>query len=100
MTPEPVVKAAQLVKTGKTYALGFPVDTKMPAYPPRGFKITVVQPGKAGIPVLGPSKTTYNDGNIEGWVGVGSQLDGLGQSASSTSITTATSCSILRIRPA
>ena len=50
----------------------------MPAYPPRAFKITVVQPGQAGIPGLGPSKTTYNDDIIEGWVGVGSQLDGLG----------------------
>ena len=78
MTPELVVKAASLVKTGKTYALGIPVDSKTPAYPPRAFKITVVQPGQAGIPGLGPSKTTYNDDIIEGWVGVGSQLDGLG----------------------
>jgi hypothetical protein len=38
MTPELVVKAAGLVKTGKTYSLGFPVDSKMPAYPPRAFK--------------------------------------------------------------
>jgi kynurenine formamidase len=72
------LKAAQLVKTGKTYALGIAVDSATPAYPPRGFKITVVQPGQAGIPGLGPSKTTYNDDIIEGWVGVGSQLDGLG----------------------
>ena len=33
MTPELVLKAAQLVKTGKTYALGFPLDSKMPAWP-------------------------------------------------------------------
>jgi kynurenine formamidase len=78
MKPELVVKAAQLVKTGKTYALGIPVDSKTPAYPPRGFKITVVQPGQAGNPGLGPNKATYNDDIIEGWVGVGSQLDGLG----------------------
>ena len=39
---------------------------------------TVVQPGQAGIPGLGPNKATYNDDIIEGWVGVGSQLDGLG----------------------
>ena len=67
-----------LIKTGKTYALGIPVDSKTPAYPPRAFKITIVQPGQAGIPGLGPSKTTYNDDIIEGWVGIGSQLDGLG----------------------
>lgn len=78
LTPELALKAAQLVKTGKVYALGISVDSKTPAYPPRGFKITVVQPGQAGIPGLGPSKTTYNDDIIEGWVGIGSQLDGLG----------------------
>jgi kynurenine formamidase len=78
MTPELVVKAAGLIKTGKTYALGIPVDTKTPAYPPRSFKITIVQPGQAGSPGLGPSKTTYNDDIIDTWVGIGSQLDGLG----------------------
>ena len=78
LTPELALKAAQLVKTGKVYALGIPVDNKTPAYPPRGFKITVVQPGQAGSPGMGPSKTTYNDDIIEGWVGVGSQIDGLG----------------------
>jgi kynurenine formamidase len=78
ITPELVVKAAQLVKTGKTYALGIETSSKTPAYPPRGFKITIVQPGQAGIPGLGPSKTTYNDDIIDGWVGVGSQIDGLG----------------------
>jgi kynurenine formamidase len=78
MTPELVVKAASLVKTGKTYALGIPVDSKTPAYPPRTFKITVVQPGQAGNPGLGPNKATYNDDILETWVGIGSQLDGLG----------------------
>jgi hypothetical protein len=61
MKPELVVKAASLIKTGKTYALGIPVDSKTPAYPPRAFKITIVQPGQAGSPGLGPTKTTYND---------------------------------------
>ena len=78
MTPELVVKAASLVKTGKTYALGIPVDTKTPAYPPRTFKITIVQPGQAGNSGLGPNKATYNDDILDTWVGIGSQLDGLG----------------------
>jgi kynurenine formamidase len=78
MTPELIVKATQLVKTGKTYALGIETNTKTPAFPPRSFKITIVQPGQAGIPGLGPSKTTYNDDIIDGWVGIGSQIDGLG----------------------
>jgi hypothetical protein len=100
MTPELVLKAASLVKTGKTYALGIPVDSKTPAYPPRGFKITIVQPGQAGIPGLGPSKTTYNDDILETWVGIGSSSTVSAISASSTSTTTATSCSILPIPPA
>ena len=78
MKPELVVKAAQLIKTGKTYALGIETNSKTPAYPPRTFKVTIVQPGQAGIEGLGPSKTTYNDDIIDGWVGVGSQIDGLG----------------------
>ncbi|MFK4506940.1 cyclase family protein [Bradyrhizobium daqingense] len=78
MTPELVVKAASLVKTGKTYALGMAVDSKTPAYPPRDYKITVVQPGQAGSSGLGPNKATYNDDILNTWVGVGSQLDGLG----------------------
>jgi kynurenine formamidase len=78
MTPELIVKAAQLVKLGKTYGLGIETNNKTPAFPPRSFKITIVQPGQAGIPGLGPSKTTYNDDIIDGWVGIGSQIDGLG----------------------
>ena len=58
MTPELVVKAASLVKTGKTYALGIPVTPQTPAYPPRAFKLTIVQPGQAGSPGLGPNKAT------------------------------------------
>jgi kynurenine formamidase len=78
LKPELVLKAAQLIKLGKTYALGIETSSKTPAYPPRGFKITIVQPGQAGIPGLGPNKLTYNDDIIDGWVGIGSQLDGLG----------------------
>ncbi|OPY97243.1 polyketide cyclase [Bradyrhizobium sacchari] len=78
MTPELVVKAASLVKTGKTYALGIPVTPQTPAYPPRTFKLTIVQPGQAGSPGLGPNKATYNDDILDTWVGIGSQLDGLG----------------------
>ncbi|MBJ7404398.1 MAG: cyclase family protein [Bradyrhizobium sp.] len=78
MTPELVMKAASLVKTGKTYALGMAVTSQTPAYPPRSYKITIVQPGQAGSPGLGPNKATYNDDILDSWVGVGSQLDGLG----------------------
>src|ERR1700748_3668131 len=78
MTPELVVKAAGLIKTGKTYALGIPVDTKTPAYPPRTFKITIVQPGQAGNQGPAPNTPTYKRDIIDTWVGIGSQIDGLG----------------------
>jgi kynurenine formamidase len=78
ITPELVVKAAQLVKLGKTYNLGIETNSKTPAFPPRNFKVTIVQPGQAGISGLGPNNATYNDDIIDGWVGIGSQIDGLG----------------------
>jgi len=78
ITPDLIVKAAQLVKVGKAYNLGIETNAKTPAFPPRSFKLTIVQPGQAGSPGLGPNKTTYNDDIIDGWVGVGSQIDGLG----------------------
>jgi kynurenine formamidase len=78
MSPDIVVKAAGLIKTGKVYALGIETNSKTPAYPPRTFKVLVLQPGQAGGNGLGPNKTTYNDDIIEGWVGIGSQIDGLG----------------------
>src|SRR6478609_10606800 len=78
MSPDIVMKAAGLIKTGKTYGLGIETNSKTPAFPPRTFKVLVLQPGQAGGNELGPNKTTYNDDIIEGWVGVGSQIDGLG----------------------
>ena len=38
----------------------------------------MVQPGQVGGTSLGGTKTTYNDDIYMGWVGTGSQLDGLG----------------------
>lgn len=73
-----VLKAAQLIKTGKTYGLAIDTNSKTPAFPPRTFNVIILQPGQVGTSGLGPSKTTYNDDIINGWVGIGSQIDGLG----------------------
>ena len=78
LTPQLALEAAKLVKTGKVYQLGVETNSKTPAYPPRTFGVTILQPGQTGGTSLGPTKTTYNDDIITGWVGVGSQLDGLG----------------------
>jgi len=78
LTPERALAASKLVTTGKVYSLGITVGPDTPAYPPRGCSITVVQPGQQAGGVLGHSHTNYNDDILSCWVGIGTQLDGLG----------------------
>lgn len=78
VTPAKTLAATRLVTKGKTYRLGIETNKDTPAYPPRTFAITIVQPSQVAGGSLGPTKTTYNDDMITGWLGVGSQLDGLG----------------------
>jgi kynurenine formamidase len=63
---------------GKAYRLGIETNKDTPAFPPRTFSIIILQPGPTAGGSLGPTKTTYNDDIINGWVGIGSQLDGVG----------------------
>jgi kynurenine formamidase len=77
VTPEKTLGATKLVTRGKAYRLGIETNKNTPAYPPRTFSLTVLQPGQAGGTTLGPNKLSGNDDIITGWVGVGSQLDGL-----------------------
>jgi kynurenine formamidase len=78
VTPEKTLAATKLVTKGKAYRLGIETNKNTPAYPPRTFSITVLQPDQVGGASIGPTKMTGNDDIIAGWVGVGSQLDGLG----------------------
>jgi kynurenine formamidase len=78
ITPAKTLAASKLITKGKAYRLGIETNSKTPAYAPRTFNLTVVQPGQAQGVTLGPTKTSYNDDIINGWVGIGSQLDGLG----------------------
>src|SRR5687768_18568100 len=77
VTPEKTLAATKLVTKGKSYRLGIETNKDTPAYPPRTFAVTIVQPGQTAGATIGPTKTTYNDDLINGWAGVGSQLDGL-----------------------
>src|SRR5690606_9574714 len=45
LTAERAAAAAKLVKTGKVYSLGIEVTPDTPAFPPRGCKLYIVQPG-------------------------------------------------------
>ncbi len=77
ITPATVLAATKLVQTGRTYPLGITIDSSTPAYPPRSFSITVVQPGQQES-ARPNANVTYNDDIYNGWLGIGSQLDGLG----------------------
>ncbi len=78
VTPAKTLAASKLVIRGKAYRLGIETSKNTPAYPPRTFSITIVQPGQTAGASLGPTKTTYNDDIIAGWMGIGSQIDGFG----------------------
>jgi len=78
VTPAKTLAATKLVTTGKSYRLAIETNKDTPAYPPRTFAVTIVQPTQTGGATIGPTKTTYNDDVINGWAGVGTQLDGLG----------------------
>jgi kynurenine formamidase len=78
ITAEKTLAASKLVTTGKSYRLGIETNKDVPAFPPRTFSVTVLQPGQVAGASLGPTKTTYNDDIIMGWVGVGTGIDGLG----------------------
>lgn len=77
ITEATIKKASRLIKTGKTYSLGLTIDSSMPAFAPRSLSLTVVQPNQQeGNRPFGDM--TYNDDIFNGWLGVGSQIDGLG----------------------
>jgi kynurenine formamidase len=81
VTPERVKAAAALIKEGKTHPLGIVVDPNMPAFPPRGMMLQIVQPNQQGGRDLTQDfgwPVVYNDDIAQLWFGIGPQLDGLG----------------------
>lgn len=81
LTPELVMEAAKLIKTGKTYHLGAIVDADTPAVGVRTFHLTVFPWARFGIQAktgFGTNRAMFNDDVLMGWLGTGSQIDGLG----------------------
>ncbi len=78
LSPELVLEAAQLIRTGKTYSLGVETGADTPAFPPRYFSMNIVQPGDGTGATLGENQATGNDDMMVTWLGIGSQIDGLG----------------------
>ena len=79
ITKDNVMAAAKLVKQGKSMRMGIETNTKTPAFPPRTYSVTIVRPGQDYEgQSLGNTKTNYHDDILQTWVGIGTQLDGLG----------------------
>ncbi len=78
ITPERVLKAATLIKTGRTYPLAVPVSKDLPAFRHRSFKLYNIQPGEQAGKTTGPNHFTFNDELAVAWTGVGTQLNGIG----------------------
>jgi len=80
VTNERTLEAAKLIKQGKSMPLGIVIGPDTPAFPPRSLNLQIVQPNQQGgqkLSALG-YEGNYNDDIIQTWIGIGSQLDGLG----------------------
>jgi kynurenine formamidase len=80
VTPQRTLAAAKLIKQGKSLPLGIAIGPNTPAYPPRSLNSQVVQPNQQGGQKLSSFgyAANYNDDLLQTWIGIGSQLDGLG----------------------
>jgi len=78
LSPKKVKQAARLIKTGKTYSLGVVTGPTSPAYPPRQYSMTILQLDDGMGTPLGTNRATGNDDLMNIWMGIGSQIDGLG----------------------
>ncbi|MFO7855367.1 MAG: cyclase family protein [Paracoccaceae bacterium] len=80
LSPERTLEAAKLIQRGVSRPLGVVIGPDTPAFPPRSLSLQVVQPGQQGGQTLDAFgyPGSYNDDLIQTWVGIGSQLDGLG----------------------
>jgi len=79
ITKDNVLAASKLIKQGKTMRMSIETSSKTPAFPPRSYSITIVRPGQDYEgQSLGNTKTNYHDDILNTWVGIGTQLDGLG----------------------
>lgn len=77
LSPGLAREAAALVTEGKVYALGIPVSSKTPAVAPRSMAISIFMPGQYGGATLGSNEASYLDDMFTGWLGIGTQIDGL-----------------------
>jgi len=78
LSPEGVLAAVKLVKKGKTYALGVETGRETPAFGSRSYQLFAVASGDGSGSTMGRNRGTYNDDWMTTWLGIGTQIDGLG----------------------
>lgn len=81
ITPESILAASKLIKTGKRYALGQVSSRETPVFGSRTFQLFAVSHGglfNGTSEPIGSGKFTANDDWVLTHMGVGSQIDGLG----------------------
>ena len=78
ITQDNILAATKLIKKGKKMAMAIETNSKTPAFAPRTYSVTIVKPGQENGQTLGNTKTSYHDDILQTWVGIGTQLDGLG----------------------
>ena len=78
LAPEIVKQAAGLISHGKAYSLGMEVSADTPAYPPRTFQMVITQSNDGTGGVTGENRATANDDLLISYLGISSQIDGLG----------------------
>lgn len=80
VTQQRTLEATKLIKLGKSLPLGIAISPNTPAFPPRSLNLQVVQPNQQGGQKLSAFgyEANYNDDILQTWIGIGSQLDGLG----------------------
>ncbi|MDZ4762674.1 MAG: cyclase family protein [Alphaproteobacteria bacterium] len=77
LSPEGVKRAAKLIKTGKTYALGIPTGPETPAFGARTYTVERVPSGGADFTPDGSQRVTAFDEKVTTSMGIGTQIDGL-----------------------
>lgn len=76
LSAEGVLRASELISTGKVYPLGIETEEGAPAYGGRTYDIDIIASG-ANVEV-GTDVVTSNDERVTTSFGIGSQIDGLG----------------------
>ena len=70
--------ASRLVKRGKSVSLAIDTGADTPAPPFRSYQMHIMRPGDGTGAPGGPLQATSNDDMMIAWLGIGTQIDGLG----------------------